>query len=123
MTFAAAFANIATGFSTAFGAPFASAVVHSSGAPILDDGGSIVTPGDASARSCVAQIDTATDAMRTTDGFVEGDVRILVLADGITGTITTDDRIEIEDAGMWSIQSVSRDPAGIGFELRGRKAT
>ena len=125
MDMAATFASIATGFSSAFGGPFVSARLHHAGSPVIDDGGSIVTPGTATARTCTAQVDVATDAMRLQDGFVEGDVRIIVLSDGLTGPITTDERCEIMSgifAGMYSVESVGRDTAGIGFELRGRAA-
>lgn len=125
MTLAAVYASIVQGFSEAMGGPFVAAVIHSPGVPVIDVGGSIVTPGTPVERACLAQVDVATEAMRGSDGYADGDVRILVLADGLSGTITTDERIEIEDgpsAGLWSIEAVSRDPAGIGFELRGRRS-
>jgi hypothetical protein len=124
MSFASAFANMATGLSAAFGVPFIAGAVHSPGVPVFDDGGSIVTPGDATRRDCMAQVDVATEAMRAAEGYADGDVRILVLSEGLGGTITTDDRIEIDSgphAGMWLVQAVTQDPAGIGFELRARR--
>lgn len=123
MTLAAAFSDIALGFSTLTGAPYHDARVIHAGAATLDDGGSIVTAGTATARTCKAQVDVATDAMRATDGFVEGDVRILVLAHSLVGAISTDETIQVltgPHAGTYSIQSVERDAAGIGYQLRGR---
>lgn len=124
MNLAAAFAEIATAFSGESGAPFHAADVLTVSAPVLDTGGDIVTPGTLTRRSCLAQADYAGEAMRGEQGWADGDIRILILSDGLTGTITTDDRIEIKTGpfvGTWSIQSVSRDPANIGWELRGRR--
>lgn len=119
-----AFASIALAFSDAFEGPFGPAVIHSPGTPVMDDGGSIATPGTPDARDCQAQVDRAGEAMRQQDGFTEGDMAIIVLAATLTGGITTDDRIEIMAgafAGMWSIEAVARDTVAAGFELRGRR--
>lgn len=66
-----------------------------------------------------AQLDQATYAMRSSDAYVEGDQRILVLASGVA-TITTDCEIEIGGV-RWQIGSVSQDPATAYYELRGRR--
>lgn len=124
MDLAAAFAEIATTFSGESGAPFHSADVLTVSAPVLDTGGDIVTPGTLTRRPCMAQADYAGEAMRGEQGFADQDRRILILSSSLEGTITTDDRIEIKAgpfAGTWSIQSVSRDPANIGWEMRGRR--
>jgi hypothetical protein len=124
MSLADAFADIALGFSGIAGAPFHEADVISVSAPVYDDGGDIVTPGTPTRRSCMAQADYAGEAMRGEAGFADGDIRILILSATLSGAITTDDRVEIKAgpfAGLWSVQSVSRDPAAVGFELRGRR--
>lgn len=65
------------------------------------------------------QVDQTTQAQRDGD-FTDTDQRILVLAQGVSG-ITTDD--EITAGGVrWAIASVSRDPAGAYYDLRGRRA-
>jgi hypothetical protein len=65
------------------------------------------------------QIDQATHAMRSGDGFVEGDVRILMLAHGIAAPDTD---CEIGAGGTrYMIETVGTDPAGSYYELRGRK--
>jgi len=65
------------------------------------------------------QIDQATQAMRSDEGFVEGDVRILMLAHGASAPDTD---CEIAGGGSrYMIETVSTDPAGTYFELRGRK--
>jgi hypothetical protein len=66
------------------------------------------------------QVDQATQSMRQAEGFVEGDVRILMLAHGVAG-VTSD--CEIEARGTrYMIEFVGTDPAGSYWEVRGRKA-
>jgi len=122
----AAFTSIAMAFNGAFGAPFWDARIVTQGAVEYDDGGSIV-PGSGSPeyRECKAQVDVATVAMRGADGFVEGDRSIIVLGSTLEGNIGTNDKIDILEgpfAGLWLVESSQRDPASIGFELRGRQA-
>lgn len=124
MDWAGAFAEIASGFTDSANGPFVAAKVLTNAPPVLDDGGSIVTPGALTERDCLVQADYAGEAMRADAGFADGDIRILVLSATLSGAITTDDRVRITTgpfAGLWSVQSVSRDPAAIGWELRGRR--
>lgn len=88
--------------------------------PFADDGkGGGSGPGFAQPEAVKVQIDQATQAMRLSDGFVDGDVRILVLAHGVA-MITTD--AEISAGGKrYMIGSVATDPAGSYYELRGRR--
>jgi hypothetical protein len=63
--------------------------------------------------------------MRREEGFADGDVRILVLSDTLAGDLSLDNSIELlggAHIGKWQIQTISRDPFGIYFELRGRRA-
>jgi hypothetical protein len=65
------------------------------------------------------QLDQATQAMRGTVGYVEGDVRILMLAHGVAAPDTD---AEIAAGGArYMIETVGTDPAGSYYELRGRK--
>jgi hypothetical protein len=65
------------------------------------------------------QIDAATQAMSIANGYVDGDVRILMLAHGVPAPDTD---AEIAAGGeRYMIESVGTDPAGSYFELRGRK--
>jgi hypothetical protein len=66
-----------------------------------------------------AQLDQVTQAMRSSEGFVDSDQRILVLASGIA-PITTDCEISVGGT-RWQIASVSQDPARSYYELRGRR--
>lgn len=118
------FGELATSLSRALGGPYFDAVVHYPGTPTFDDGGSIIAPGTAVELTCLAQVDVATDAMRLAKGFVDTDVRIMVLASSLVGVLTTDAEIEVQagpGAGRYSVQSVARDPLGLGYECRGRR--
>lgn len=121
MNFAGQFAALAT----AVGAPFYDATAKWPGTATYDSGGSITAPGTPVEKPCRAQFDSATQAMRATEGFLETDVRILVLAASIDGVLDTEAKIVVasgEYAGTWALLSCQRDPASVGFECRGRRA-
>lgn len=120
--FAATFAAIAAGFTGEEGPLFPAAVVTET-PPVIDDGGSIVTPGVPSERPCSAQVDVVTDAMRREDGFADKDVRLILI--GLDGGLDTFARVEVQagpSAGLYSVQSVQRDPVSVGFDCRARVA-
>ncbi|KQX18417.1 MULTISPECIES: hypothetical protein [unclassified Sphingomonas] len=96
-------------------------LVRSSAGPIYDGEGNITgyAGGDPIAIKC--QIDAASWAMRQSEGFVDGDMRIIVLTAGLASTITTEQRITVSGA-TWLIQSVELDAAASHYVLRGRKA-
>lgn len=110
------------GVAAAFGSMFAGFYLDASlhRASITDDGAGGGSVGFADAQPVKAQLDQATQAMRDSPGYVDTDQRILVLAYGIDA-ITTDDEITV-DGLRWSIASVTQDPAGACYELRGRRA-
>ncbi len=119
----AVFANLATGFAEQFGAPFGDAVATWPGTATYDTGGSITAAGTVTSLSCKAQFDAPTQAMRAAEGFRETDARIIVLASSLEGTLDTKARIVVgagPNFGTWELLSVVRDPAGIGYECRGR---
>lgn len=125
MDVAAAFSGIAQQFSATFGAGYHPGVASKSTDPVLDDGGSIVTPGAPVAMDCLVQVDAVTEAMRRTEGFRDTDMRLLVLAHGLAEPIDTDmviDVLEGPHAGAWRVATVQRDPAGVYFECLGRRA-
>lgn len=124
MSIPAAFANMAECLSAMASVPFFDSVAKWPGTPTLDSGGSITAAGTPVNVDCKVQVDTATDSMRRDAAFVEGDVRLLVLGYGLAQDIDTNCRIDVQGGpyqGVWAVQSVTRDPAGIGFECRGRK--
>lgn len=126
MTIAQAFADIALGVSAAIGGGYHPALAKWPGSADVDAGGSIVTPGDPLEVECSVQIDSATEGMRAADGFVDGDVRLLVLSATLQADLDTKATVEVLEgpyAGTsWMLQSVARDPCGIYFECRGRPA-
>lgn len=90
----------------------------------MDTGGSIVSPGTPIVKTCKAQVDALTEAMRQA-GFADGDMRILVLAATLDGVLDTDAQIEVLDgphAGRWMISDIERDPVGAYWQCRGRRA-
>ena len=117
VSFAEAFAGIAAAFDV-----YQPATARWQGEAVTDTGGSIVTPATPVEYACQVQLDTATMAMRQADGFTENDMRLLVL--NFDRDLDTDAEIEILSgihAGLWSVESATRDPAGIGWEARGRR--
>lgn len=121
----ARFAGIAAAVSQRLGSPFFAATAKWPGTPTFDSGGSIVAPGIEEAHACTVQFDNATQAMRQIVGYVQTDVRILVLRDSIDREIDTKAQIIVSSgryAGTWEILSYpSLDPAGIGYECLGRR--
>jgi hypothetical protein len=125
VTIPAAFARIATAFSAAGLGPYQPSVASWPGVPVEDDGGSIIEPGDPVEIDVMAQVDSVTDAMRTEAGFVDRDVRLLVLADGLSRPIDTDATVSVSagaSAGVYSVQTAQLDPMGAYFDCRGRRA-
>lgn len=115
------FANLATGFAAQFGAPFEDVSATWPGTATFDAGGSITSAGTPVSLACKAQFDAPTQAMRATEGFMETDARVIVLA--FAASLDTRARITVAsgaNAGTWELLSVVRDPAGIGYECRGR---
>lgn len=65
------------------------------------------------------QIDAATQAMQQAEGFVDTDVRILILAHGVA---SPDTDAEVAAGGArYMVESVGTDTCGSYYELRGRK--
>ena len=73
----------------------------------------------------MAQVDSVTDAMRTEAGFVDRDVRLLILADGLTRPIDTAATVSVSagaSAGVYSVQRAQLDPMGVYWDCRGRRS-
>lgn len=118
------FADLATGFSGMVGVPYYDATATWPGTPTYDDGGSITAAGTPIVKACSVQFDYATQAMRQAEGFLETDMRLLVLAASLSASLNTKAQIAVAAgpfAGTWELLSVTSDPAGIGWECRGRR--
>lgn len=111
--------GIAEVFAGAFSALYLDGLLYRPAAFTDDGAGGGTDGGFADGEAVKVQIDAATQAMRSTEGFVETDQRILVLAHGVA-TIDTD--CEIGAGGTrWMIETVATDPCGSCYELRGRR--
>lgn len=124
MAFDQIFAQLAAGFSDTFGGPFEDATAKWPGTATYDDGGSITSPGTPVTYDCKVQFDAVTQAMRADVGFLETDMRLLVLAASITVPLDTAAKVIVAsgpNAGTWELHSASLDPARVGWECRGRR--
>lgn len=124
MNLAAAFTDIGLAFSGVFGGPYQAARTIEQVDPVYDDGGSIITPGGVAHRTCQVQVDVATQAMRTAPGYVDTDVRFIVLSATLSGSLNTEVRIEVlagPHAGIWSVSGLERDPVAAGWVGTGRR--
>lgn len=124
MSIPEAFAGIAQAFSAAGMGAFYDATARWPGTATYDNGGSIETPGTPVEKSCQAQVDQATEAMRRADGFTEKDMRLLVLAATLDGALDPAATIIVgagPHVGTWQIASCDRDPCGVYWECRGRQ--
>lgn len=120
---ASSFGAFGASLSAALGGPYHASQLLWPGTPTTDSGGSITAPGTPVTADCMAQVDVATEAMRAADGFVDGDIRLIILSDTAP---TTDARLKVlagPYAGTtWLLSALSRDPLAVGWEARGRRA-
>lgn len=123
MDMAALFANISVGLSAQYGGPYHAGRVVTQTAPVMDDGGSIITPGTPVYRSCQVQVDAADEAMRGSDGYAIGDRKFLILASTLAGTLDSDAEVEVTAGpfvGSWQVSEIGRDGFVSHWTGRGR---
>lgn len=119
------FAAIARTVSKRFEGPYHDAVLRWPGAPVTDEGGSIIEPGTPVEFACSAQVDFVTEAMRLEAGYTDLDMRVLILAPGLERAVDSDASLEVlagPHVGRWSIAGQSVDTMGFTFDGRGRRA-
>lgn len=111
--------GIAAVFGAAFSGLYLDATLHAgTGEPIYDDGGNITgytTDADVAIK---AQVDVATEAMRRAEGFAEGDVRLIILAQGVPA-VTTDHQVTARGR-LHAILSAELDAAASHWVCRAR---
>lgn len=112
--------GIAAIFSAAFSGLYLDGLVHKGTAePVYDDEGNITGysgPGDVAIK---VQVDSATWSMRNSDGFADGDVRLIILAQGI-GQLNTDQEVTVSGRGIYRLMSAELDAAASHWVCRGR---
>jgi hypothetical protein len=108
--------DLAAVFASAFDGFYLDATLHKANLDDDGQGGGSVARSDYPAK---AQLDSTTDRQQNSEGYVDTDQRIFVLASGLAMEPTTDDEITV-DGRRWMIASVATDPAGAYYELRGR---
>ena len=125
VTIPAAFAKIAVAVSNAGLGPYVDSFAEWPGIPVVDDGGSIVSPGTPLSLPCKVQVDRVTEAMRQAEGYRDKDVALLVLCATLAAELDTDATLNVTagpNAGRWSVQSVDKDTMGTHYICRGRRA-
>jgi len=111
--------GIARIFNATFSGLYLDGLLHAgTGDPIYAPGGAITGYDGGGDVPIKVQVDSASEAMRRAEGFAEGDVRLIVLAQGVPA-ITSDHEVTVQDT-RYSIQSVERDPALSHWLCRGR---
>lgn len=111
--------ELAKAFAGVFSAVYLDGTLYRSGTWVDDGQGGGAGSGFSAGEAVKVQIDQVTDAMRASELYVEGDVRILMLAHGVA-TLDTD--CEVAAGGTrYMIESIATDPAGSYYELRGRR--
>lgn len=68
------------------------------------------------------QTDAATEKMRTAPGYTDTDVRLIVLTSGLSGDITTDDKITDSRGVTYSVTMPMLDACGSHWEIRGQRS-
>jgi hypothetical protein len=111
--------RLAATFAGVFNAYYLDGSLYRSNGYADDGKGGGAGPGFAVPEAVKVQMDSASQQMQLADSYVEGDVRILMLAHGVPPP-DTDCEIAC-GGGRYMIESVATDPAGSYYELRGRK--
>jgi hypothetical protein len=111
--------GIAAAFAGVFGGLYLDGTLYRA-VDFTDDGkGGGSGNGFAAGEAVKVQIDQATDSMQRANGYVDGDVRILMLAHGVA---SPDTDAEIAAGGVrYMIETVGTDACGSYYELRGRR--
>lgn len=111
--------SLAQTFAAVFGGVYSDGLLYRPN-DFADDGkGGGTAQGFAAPQAVKVQVDQATQSMRQAEGFVEGDVRILMLAHGVA-EVTSDCEVAVGGT-RYMIEYVGTDPAGSYWEVRGRK--
>lgn len=110
-------------FATAFGGIYLDGQLLEGTQRPIYDGPRIVGYADPGERAAKVQITKATDAMRREEGYAEGDIGLIVLAEGV-GKVTSDMHVTVDRDGVterYRLMSANLDSAGSHWTCRGRE--
>lgn len=114
--------GIASIFGAAFGGIFLDGALHRDGTdPIYDNEGNITGYAGGADIPIKVQRDACTYAMRQSEGYSEGDVRIIILTAGLGVEVTTDCQVTVSGK-RWMVGSADLDAASSHWVCRGRAA-
>lgn len=68
------------------------------------------------------QTDTVTEAMRQAAGYTDDDVMLIVLTDGLSVSINTNDHVIDGRGDKWAVTMPDLDPCASHWTIRGQKA-
>lgn len=112
--------GIAAVFSSAFSGLYLDGTLHTgTGDPEYDDDTVEVTGYTNDGNTAIKlQVDSATEAMRRAEGFAEGDVRLIILAQGVPA-VTSDHQVTVRGQ-LHHVLSADLDAAASHWVCRAR---
>lgn len=113
--------DIAALFGTAFIDLYLDGTLHQGGTtPVYDEYGNITGYAGGADTAIKVQRDNASYAMRQADGYSDGDVMLIILAQDI-GPVTTDMQVTDGYGVRWMVASANLDAAASHWICRGAK--
>lgn len=109
-------------FGTAFGGVYLDGQLLEGTQQPIYDGPRITGYTDPGNQECKVQVTRCNDAMRAEKGYAEGDVGVILLADGL-GRVTSDMHVTCTRFGVdehYRLMSANLDSAGSHWTCRGR---
>ncbi len=92
--------------------------------PTKDAGGRITASATPIVADAQVQVTRATDGMRADAGFIQGDVRVIVLAAGLARKVDRSATVNVlagPHLGSYSLETESADSVMLAFDGRGRR--
>ncbi|OGT55483.1 MAG: hypothetical protein A3E01_09245 [Gammaproteobacteria bacterium RIFCSPHIGHO2_12_FULL_63_22] len=115
--------GIASVFGSVFGGLYPDGLLHRDGTePVYDSFGNITGYSTAEDIAIKVQRDACSYSMQRAQGFSDGDVMLIILADGLDILVTTDMHVTDGDGNRWMVKSADLDAASSHWVLRGRAA-
>lgn len=112
------FGNLQAALTGALNGLLPSGLLHTDSSPIYDEGGAI-TSGGGDDIAIKVQRDVATYAMQQSDGYVDGDVRLIIVSSVYPNT---DNEVTDGYGDRWKLMTVESDAVSSHYVCRGRRA-